>query len=51
MHDAPFFLLVFGILGCYAGFDAYFAPTLAGKRCSSEVVPVDLCFSIQASKM
>ena len=29
---------------------AYFAPTLAGKRCISEVAPIDLCFRIKHYK-
>jgi hypothetical protein len=29
---------------------AYFAPTLAGKRCISEVAPINLCFRIKHYK-
>jgi len=37
--------LEIGILGGSVGPGAYFAPTLAGKRCISEVAPIDLCAS------
>ena len=42
--------LEIGILGGSVGPGAYFAPTLAGKRCISEVAPIDLCFRISGYK-